>query len=121
MDEAQLGILTGMVATIAFFFTIGYYFYMGYKKKSLQSQQILAAIENGADLSSINFKEEQPNYLRRGLLLLFFGIALFIALWVQIDIQAGIWGLLFIGLGTAYLLVEKYENKNNDDEAKEVN
>ena len=115
MEEAIVGIIGGIIMTIAFFATIAFYLFLGYKKKSLQSQQILAAIEKGADVSSLKFEEEKPNYMRRGLLLLFFGIALFIALWVQVELKVGIWGLLFIGLGIAYILVEKFDNQTDKE------
>ena len=109
MDEAIMGILAGITITLGLTAVIGYYFFLEYKKKKLMSDQILAAIEKGGEVPALDLQMPKTNYMRRGLVFLFFGIALFIALWVQVDIQTGVWGLLFIGLGAAYILVEKYE------------
>lgn len=49
--------------------------------------------------------------LKRGLILLTFGIALFIALWVSTEIKHATWALLPVAVGIAYLLYNKYQKR----------
>ncbi len=89
-------------------------FWFTFKKRSLLSKEIIAAIEKGADIPFPKPKER--NYLHLGLIWSFVGFAIFIAIWVQVqDIKPAIWGLLPFALGLAFLLIYKYQKKNDDD------
>ncbi|MBC8174968.1 MAG: hypothetical protein H8E82_04860 [Candidatus Marinimicrobia bacterium] len=44
------------------------------------------------------------------------GLAFFIALWISSgDIKPAVWGLLPFALGIAFLLIYKYQQKENND------
>ncbi|MBC8548299.1 MAG: hypothetical protein H8D23_01485 [Candidatus Brocadiales bacterium] len=98
-----------MVALVVF---IG--LWMNYKKRVLHSQEIIAAIDKGADIPFPAPKER--NYRNLGLIWTLVGFAIFIAIWVQVgDIQPAIWGLLPFSLGIAFLLIHKGQKKKEDD------
>lgn len=79
----------------------------GYKKRSLLSKEIIAAIENGADVPFPKPKER--NYQNLGLVWSLGGVALFTAIWVSSGVlEAAIWGLLPFALGIAFLLIHKF-------------
>jgi hypothetical protein len=52
--------------------------------------------------------------LKRGLILVTFGIALFIALWITTELKFASWALLPAAVGIAYLLYHKYTFKGLD-------
>lgn len=113
MTEGQLGVIAGMLISAFFFIFLGFVFYMEYRKKSLQSQHILAAIEKGVELPQDYF-QNQVNYLSRGLIWTAFGLAMFVALWVQVNLQTAIWGLVPAAMGGAYILIHYLQRKQED-------
>ncbi len=111
---AFAGMITAVFISLGFFGLIGYFIWLEFKKKELQNQQILSAIEKGADIPELNLGKKPVNNLGRGLILLFFGVALTIALIISAGLNSGIWGLLPVGLGIAYLIIYYLEKKKEN-------
>jgi len=91
--------------------------YLSYRKRrdmfALYHQERMAAIEKGIDLPSLPdefFKEEghRPrsphSSLLTGLILLFFGVAMFCAMYFTDKGADSLWSLIFVGLGLAFLI-----------------
>jgi hypothetical protein len=82
------------------------------KFMELQHQQRMAAIEKGIDLPpmSIDMIDEKhghkrnPNYLLRGLIWLFTGIAVTVALYFNEHFREAFFGLIPTGIGLAFLI-----------------
>ncbi|MCD6234044.1 MAG: hypothetical protein DRP86_04470 [Candidatus Neomarinimicrobiota bacterium] len=92
---------------IPFFGVIAYLVYVSFKEKELIHQEIMKALELGVDVPEIQIRKKVDN-LKRGLVLLTFGIALFIALWITTELKYASWALLPVAVGIAYLLYHKY-------------
>ncbi|MBC8344980.1 MAG: hypothetical protein ISR82_07125 [Candidatus Marinimicrobia bacterium] len=106
------GQIIGLFSVLGVFGMISWVFWVGYKEKQLHHEQVLAAIEKGADIPIPPIKER--NYRNQGLIWLFVGLAFLIAIWISSGmIQGAIWGLLPIAIGIALLLIHKYESKDN--------
>jgi len=78
--------------------------YIHYKKEVMRNRERMAAIEKGIDLpdlsNSSHHREHYRSYnssLRGGIVLLFVGIGLTLALWVNAGMNGAVWGV-FIGL-----------------------
>ena len=93
------------------FAVIAFAIYLEFRKKKLLSDQVMALIEKGGQVPDLQALIPRPNYVRRGYMLMGFGIALTLALALNVSVSHGAWGLLFIGLGAAYLLAEKKTEK----------
>lgn len=104
----MVDVLVPLGIMIPFFGVIAYLIYILYKEKELTHAQIMKAIEMGAEVPEITVKKAVDN-LKRGLILLTFGIALFIALWVSTEIKHATWALLPVAVGIAYLIYNKYQ------------
>ncbi len=85
---------------------------VGYQKRRLESQEIIAAIEKGVE---IQFPERKRNRLLPGLIWTLVGVvgALGMAFAVPEDAPAGtwIWGLVPVAIGISYLIVYYLEQK----------
>ncbi|MEA1987504.1 MAG: DUF6249 domain-containing protein [Candidatus Marinimicrobia bacterium] len=112
---AFAGIMSGILISLGFFALIGYFVWLEYKKKQLQNQQILKAIEKGVDIPELHLGKKPVNNLGRGLILFFFGLALTFALWISAGHEGGVWGLLFVGLGIAYFIIYLIEKKKEKE------
>jgi len=89
---------------------------MHFKRRELLSREIISAIEKGAEIPLPAPRER--NYRNQGMIWLLVGIALFIALWVTLQgLIAAIWGLLPIALGTALLLIHRFQEKESQDQS----
>ncbi len=100
----------GATAVILIFLII-----YNHKKRQLQGQEILAAIEKGIEVPFPPPKKR--NYLNLGLIWSLVGIALFFAIWVSSKELAGaVWGLLPLALGIAFLLIAYFEKKGKRGE-----
>ena len=86
-----------------------------YRQRQLRSTEILAAIEKGIEVPFPPPKVR--NYRNYGLIWTSFGVALIIALAVAVNLKVAVWGLLPLGLGVAYLLIARGENKEDADES----
>ena len=86
--------------------------YLRVQKRKVESTEILAAIEKGVD---VKFPEETRSRLLPGLMFLFVGIVMSLALAISLpdDAPSGawIWGLLPVAVGAAFLIVYMIENK----------
>ncbi|UCH61593.1 MAG: hypothetical protein JSU77_07175 [Fidelibacterota bacterium] len=90
-----------------------------YRKRQLQGQEILAAIEKGIDIPFPPPKKR--NYLNLGLVWTFVGVAFTLALWFSARImEAAAWGFLPIALGLAFLLIALIEGKKKANEGEEA-
>jgi|GEM_PF-2957728 len=96
-----------LITSASVFAVIAYAIYLEFRKKKLLSDQVMALIEKGGQVPDLQALIPRPNYVRRGYMLMGFGIALTLALAMNVSFASGAWGLLFIGLGGAYLLAEK--------------
>ncbi len=113
------GQIIGLISVIGVFTLIGYVFWVGYKEKQLHHEQVLAAIEKGAEVPLPPPKVR--NYRNQGLVWFFLGIAFLIAIWISSEtIEAAIWGLVPIAIGISLLLIHKYENRNTAPKKKEI-
>ncbi len=89
---------------------------MHYKRRELLSREIITAIEKGAEIPLPAPGER--NYRNQGLIWLLTGIALFIALWVTLgELTAAVWGLLPVALGTALLLIHRFQAREARDQS----
>ena len=102
--------LGGTVAVVIFAF------YYDYKKRQLQSQEILAAIEKGIE---VPFPPAKPKSCRnRGLIWSAVGIALFVAIWVSSgEFTGAVWGVVPLAVGIAFLLIAYFEKKEKGAQA----
>ncbi len=92
---------------IPFFGVIAYLIYISFKEKELVHTEVMKALETGVDVPEISIRKKVDN-LKRGLVLVTFGIALFIALWITTELKFASWALLPVAVGIAYLLYHKY-------------
>jgi hypothetical protein len=104
-------VLVPLGIMIPFFGVIAYLIYIQFKEKELTHTQIMKAIEMGVNIPEIIVKKEVDN-LKRGLILLTFGIALFIALFFATELKHASWALLPVAVGIAYLLYHKFQKKD---------
>lgn len=88
-----------------------------HKRRQLQSQEIMAAIEKGVDVPFPALKAKKWNYLNLGLICSLVGVTFTLALWFSTGLMAATaWGLLPIGLGVAFLLIALIERNKKEDE-----
>ena len=113
--------------------------YLSYRKRremfALYHQERMAAIEKGVELPPMPedfFKEEGKRHsphskLLTGLILLFLGLAIFIAMYFTSQGANSLWSLIFIGMGAAFLIFYFAVDKKRADlldakfEAEEAN
>lgn len=98
--------------------------YLGYRKRKelfvLYHQERMAALEKGVDLPPLPdalFSEEaRPSdprrHLLKGLVWLFTGIGLGVALWATTELGFALFGLIPIGIGLAHLIYYFVEGKS---------
>ncbi|MGC9513986.1 MAG: DUF6249 domain-containing protein [Fidelibacterota bacterium] len=98
---------------IPFFGVIAYLIYISFKEKELVHSEVMKALEMGVDVPEISMRKKVDN-LKRGLVLVTFGIALFIALWITTELKYASWALLPLAVGIAYLLYHKYTFRRSD-------
>ncbi len=107
-----IGIIFGTGGPVAIIIFIVIY---QYKKRQLQGQEILAAIEKGIEVPFP--PPRKRNYRNLGLIWSAVGIALFIGIWVSSKEMAGaIWGLLPLLVGVAFLLIGYLEKKDKESD-----
>ena len=88
-----------------------------YKKRQLQGQEIVAAIEKGIEVPFPPPK--QRNYLNLGLIWTLVGVAFTLALWFSARVmEAAAWGFLPIAVGLAFLLIAIIEGKKKASEGE---
>ena len=88
---------------------IGIIFFYQYKKRQLQSQEIMAAIKEGVDVPLPEPHRRDPR--QSGITLVSVGIALIIALYVWSGIELAVWGLILVAWGVAQLLSARQTSK----------
>lgn len=120
--EAIMAMLIPIIAIVLGIGIAGFSSYLSYRKRreiyQLHHAERMAAIEKGIEVPPLPaefFREredaDEPRPVRsrrRGLILLFVGIALTAALWGTGEAEYW-WGLIPIGLGLAYLLAARLE------------
>jgi len=90
-----------------------------YRKRQLQGQEIMAAIEKGIEVPFPPPKKR--NYLNLGLVWTFVGVAFTLALWFSARImEAAAWGFLPIALGVAFLLIGYLEKRKKAGEGEDA-
>jgi peptidoglycan/LPS O-acetylase OafA/YrhL len=115
-------VLALMIPIIAIVMGIGvggWSIYLNYRKRrdmfALYHQERMAAIEKGIELAPLPdefFREEggrrhprsPHSKLLTGLILLFFGLAMFCAMYFSHQGTDSLWSLIFIGVGAAFLI-----------------
>ncbi len=122
MEEPIAGMITGIIITLAFFGAIAFAFYMNFRKRQIQSREILAAIEKGIEVPFPPPKEpKERNYLNLGLVWTFVGVAFTLALWFSARVmEAAAWGFLPIALGVAFLLIGYLEKRKKASEGEDA-
>ncbi len=107
MNPAIVAILIPILAVIGTFAMIITVIIVSGREKELKHSERLAAMEKGIEIPVDPPKVKRPAFksLRAwGLVLLFTGIVLFFALWVQIEFKYSIWGLGPAAIGAALLI-----------------
>ena len=90
-----------------------------YRKRQLQGQEIMAAIEKGIEVPFPPPKKR--NYLNLGLVWTFVGVAFTLALWFSAKVmEAAAWGFLPIALGVAFLLIGYLERRKKASEGEDA-
>ncbi len=108
------GQILGLFTIIIVFAFVAYAVKIEYKKRELQSREILAAIEKGATIPFTPVKER--NYRNQGIVWLAIGISMMICIYVASGVWAGaIWGLIPAAVGIALLLIYHYGSKRNEE------
>jgi len=117
MPEILIPII-GMLSTFgAAAVILAFLIIYNYRKRQLQGQEILAAIEKGIEVPFPPPKKR--NYLNLGLVWTFVGVAFTLALWFSAKImEAAAWGFLPIALGLAFLLIGYLEKRKKADEGE---
>ncbi len=88
-----------------------------YKKRQIQSREIVAAIAKGIEVPFPPPK--QRNYLNLGLVWTFLGVAFTLALWFSARVmEAAAWGFLPIAVGLAFLLIGYLEKRKKAGEGE---
>lgn len=110
-----LFLVTGAIIITALFIRL--------QKRKVESQEILAAIEKGVE---VKFPERKGGRLLPGLIWLFAGIVMTLAMAVMIptdmpDTPTGIWiwGLVPVAVGASYLIVHRLEGQAEEDSPKD--
>ena len=133
MDEPITAVLGVMIPIIAIVMGIGIgmlSLFLDYRKKqnmfALHHKERLAAIEKGMEAPPLppeffqdgrRCRVRSPSdYLRRGLVLLFVGIAISVALY-NTQRQAYLWGLVPAAVGVAQLLFYYFEGRKTPPQA----
>ena len=133
MDEPITAVLGVMIPIIAIIMGIGIgmlSLFLDYRKKqnmfALHHKERLAAIEKGMEVPPLPpefFQDGRrsrmrapSDYLRRGLVLLFVGIAISVALF-NTQRQAYLWGLVPAAVGVAQLLFYYLEGRKTPPQA----
>ena len=93
-----------------------------YRKRQLQGQEIMAAIEKGIEVPFPPPKEpKKRNYLNLGLVWTFVGVAFTLALWFSARVmEAAAWGFLPVAVGVAFLLIAFIEGKKKAGEGEDA-
>lgn len=105
--------------------------YIHYKKEVMRNKERMAAIEKGIPLpangGSSRHDDSSHSSLRSGIVLLFMGIGLALALWVNAGMDGAVWGV-FVGLiGVGKLVYwaiagrkEAVDSRDNADEGMSI-
>ena len=111
-----IGILCGIGGPVVILVFVVIYLY---KKRQVQSREIMAAIEKGIEVPFPPPKER--NYLNLGLIWTFVGVAFTLALWFSAGVmEAAAWGFLPIALGLAFLLIGYLEKRKKASEGEDA-
>jgi len=88
-----------------------------FQKRKVESNEILAAIEKGVE---IKFPDQSKNRLFPGLIWLFIGIVITLAMALAMpdDVPSGmwVWGLIPVAVGAAYLIVYRVEQQKGESQ-----
>ena len=110
--------LTAMFLFIAVITVAGFYF--KFRGRKLRSEEIISAIEKGVDVPFPPPKTPRKiNHRNLGMISTGLGIALFIALWVSVNLEGAVWGLLPVGLGVALLLIARSKHSETTQQVSE--
>jgi hypothetical protein len=90
--------------------------YFDYRKRNLQHQEIVAAIEKGIEVPLPKTEKRERDYRRLGIIWTLLGSVFTIALWVTSfnHFEAAVWGLLPVALGVSFLLIAYFTKKDED-------
>jgi O-antigen/teichoic acid export membrane protein len=94
--------------------------YYDYRKRNLQHQEIVAAIEKGIEVPLPKTERRERDYRRLGIIWTLLGVAFTIVLGTTSyhHFEGAVWGLLPVALGVAFLLIAyfaKKDEQNGDD------
>ena len=112
LNPTIVAILIPILAVIGTFAMIITVIIVSGREKELKHKERLAAMEKGIEIPQEPQKAKRPMFksLRAwGLVLLFLGIILFFALWVQVEFKYSIWGLMPAAIGSALMLAAAKE------------
>lgn len=118
MNESLLiplaGQFLGLVSIIGLFYMVIKILQIDFKKRELLSQEILTAIEKGADIPLPQPKER--NFRNQGIVWSFIGLSFIPAVYVSSGVWAGaIWGIVPLAVGIALLLIHWFQEKEKAD------
>ena len=117
MLAGSMPFIVGIVMFLVIMVIIVAGFYLGFRTRKLRSDEIIAAIEKGVD---VPFPPPRKiNHRNLGMISTGLGIALFIALWVSVNLEGAVWGLLPVGLGVALLLIARSKHSETTQQVSE--
>jgi cadmium resistance protein CadD (predicted permease) len=95
--------------------------YFRHQRQKEEQETIRQAMEKGIDLPEDLFRHEnghccRNNPLRRGIFFTAVGISLFIALYVNEDIEVAVWGLIPLAIGIGSLIYNKLSPHKSQDQ-----
>ena len=96
---------------------------MAGKKKELAHKERLLAMEKGMEIPTEPSEEKREAYLSNrsgGLVTLFIGIALTVALWTTGGREGGVWGLIPLAIGIGLLISSHLEKKEIEGRKTDV-
>lgn len=117
INPSVVAILIPIITVIGVFAMIITVVIVSGREKELKHKERVLAMEKGMEIPVEPVRPKRPAYksLRAwGLVLLFLGIVLFFALWVQVDFDVSLWGLMPAAIGAALLLAAAKEQKEQD-------
>ena len=132
METEKLALLIPILSVIMGMGIAMLAIYLGYRKrKDLLDhfhQERMAAIEKGIEcppwpdrlLGDENTPASPPRHLLKGLVWLFIGLGGMVAVYVAIDHEQALWGLIPAGIGLAHLIYYFVEGRKEAEAAEQT-
>jgi len=132
METENLALMIPIIAVVMGLGTAMLAIYLGYRKRrdmfALYHQERMAAIDKGVEVPPIPdsffasaYTSSPRRDLLKGLVWLFLGIGITVALYNNLHSKKALYGLLPLGIGLAYLIYYMAEGRKVIEESKSSN